>query len=78
MRVLHSRQHIEKQSDAHVDIEPVAVAITVDVVTVNIVENEIGLARLRHSCIDQFSDVRLNQKAEYSGLVFGAIFAGLP
>ena len=78
VRLGYGPQHIEKQPNARFDIEPVLVAVAIDVIAFNVFENEIRLSSLRHSGIDQFRDVRMNQKGENAALAFESFLAALP
>jgi len=48
MRVAYGAEHIEDQSDARFDTEPVLVAVAINVIALNVLENEIGLPSPRH------------------------------
>ena len=54
------------------------IAVAVDVVAFNVLENEIGLSGVRHSGVDQFRDVRMRQTAENDALALESFLAGLP
>jgi hypothetical protein len=43
MGVCHSREDVENKADAGVHVEPVVVAIPVDVLSIDELEDEIGL-----------------------------------
>ena len=69
-------EHVEKQPDSRFDVEPVLVAIAVDVIALNVLENEIRLSGVRHSGIDQFGDIGMCQTAEDDALALESLLAG--
>src|SRR5438309_2236404 len=71
-------QHVEKQSDTRFDPEPVLIAVTVNVVALDVLENEIRLPSGRYPRIDQLGNVRMRQTAEYDSFALESFFAASP
>ena len=71
-------QHVEKQPDTRFDIEPVLIAVIVDVVALDVLENEIGLSDRRYACVEQLGDVRMGQTAEDHALPLESVLAAPP
>ena len=76
--VSYRLQHVEKQPDTRFDTELAAIAVAVDVVALNVLEDEIGLSGLRYSGIDQFGDIRVRQTAENDAFALESFLAGSP
>ena len=53
MRVRDGREHFEKQAKAGVDIQPVLVAVAVDPLAFDVLEDEIRLPRRRNARVDR-------------------------
>src|SRR3954454_13787879 len=71
-------QHVEKQPATRFDTEPVSIAVAVDVVAFDVLENQIGLSDQRYACIEQLGDVRMRQTAEYDSFALESFFAASP
>ena len=64
VRVGDGQQHVEKQPDTRLDTKPVLVAVAVDVVALNVLEDEVRLSCARYPGLDQFGDIRMGQAPE--------------
>ena len=53
-----------KQPETGLDAQPLLVAIAVDALTVDMLEDEIGLAGWRHAGVDEVRDVRMGEPGE--------------
>jgi hypothetical protein len=53
----YSAQHVKEKPDSRVHIKRVLVALCVDVLSLDVFKDEVGLATSHHTCIDQFSNV---------------------
>ena len=69
------RLDVQEQADALLDAEPLVVAEAIDVLAVDVLEHQVGLAGARHAGVDQPRDVRVGQPGEDGAL---AAEAGLP
>jgi hypothetical protein len=78
MRLGHCPEYVEKQPDSCFYSEPMLVAEAIDAIALNVLKNEVGLSSLRYSRIDQFRDVRMNEKGKYSALTLESFLAALP
>src|SRR6516165_1706275 len=64
MCLCYCTEHIEEKPDSCVHIEPVAVAVFVDLLSFYMFENEIWFTIRSHARIDQFCDVGIGKTAE--------------
>ena len=64
MRVRDGREDFEKQAKAGVDIQPVLVAVAIDPLAFDVLEDEIRLSRRRHARVDEVGDVRMAEAGE--------------
>ena len=63
MRVRHRGQHVEEQPHARRDVERRVVAVAVDALAVDVLEDQVRLARAGHAGVDQARDVRVGSRA---------------
>jgi hypothetical protein len=69
-------EHVEKQFETCLDAQPLLVAIAVDGLAVDVLEDEIGLAGWRHAGVDQVRDVRMGEPGEDVPFAPESLFAG--
>ncbi len=77
MCLFHGVQCIEEQPDTRSDIQPVLVAVAINVVALNVLKNKKGLPAWRHSCINQFRDVGMSQATQNAAFAFEPLLADL-
>src|SRR5678815_3058997 len=73
----HCLEHFKKEMDTGMRIQMMLVAITVDLIAVNIFENEVRLSASRHACVDQLCNVLMGKKREYPSLALEPLFTRL-
>ncbi len=73
MCVCDGGEHVEKQTDTGFNRQPLLVAVPVDVAAFHVLEDQIGLASVRHAGVDQTSDLRMRQAREDRPLAFEAL-----
>ena len=78
MRVRDRGEHIEKQAQTCVDVEPPAVAVAVDAFALDEVQDQVRLARRRDAGVDQPGDVRMREPGEDVAFAAETLFAGPP
>ena len=76
VRVRDRLQDVEKETEACLDPQRVVIAIAVDALTVDVFEDEIGLACWRHAGIDEVRDVRVGEPGEDVAFAPEPLFAG--
>src|SRR5882757_1380313 len=64
MRRCHSIQHLQKETYPGMNIEATLIAITVNLLAVDILQHKIGLAGVGYTGVDQFGDMRISEKRE--------------
>jgi hypothetical protein len=75
VRIGDRLQDVEKQPDTGLDTQSLLIAVAVDVVALDMLENEIGLSGVRYPRIDQFGDIRVRQSAENDAFALESLFA---
>src|SRR6478752_7922245 len=70
-------EHFEKQMDAGMRIQMMPVAITVDLISVHIFENEVWLPAPAYARVDQLCNVLVSKKRKYSPLALESLLARL-
>ncbi len=76
MRMSNGREHVEEQTQARLDVEVLAVAVTVDLLALDVLEHEIGLTRRRYARVDQTRNVRMCKAGQNAALAPEALFPG--
>ena len=76
VRVGDGLQDIEEQAQPGLDAERVLGAVAVDALTVDVLDDEIRLARLRHPGIDEVGDVGMGQPGQEVAFAPEALLAG--
>jgi hypothetical protein len=61
VRVRHRGEHVQEQADARVHAQPVAVAVAVDVLSLDVLQQQVGLAHGRHAGVGEPCDVRVRE-----------------
>ena len=64
VRPRYGFEDVQKQANACLRIETTRIAIPINVIAFNIVENEIRLSGLRYARVEQFCNVRMDKTAE--------------
>src|SRR5580765_6018083 len=67
--------HVQKQSDALVDAQPLLVAKAIDVASVYVLEHEVWLSRVRDARVDEPGDVRMREPRQYGPFALEPLFA---
>src|SRR4029077_12116501 len=75
VRLGHGEQCVEEQPNPRSHIEPVLVTKAVNVVAFNVFEYKKRLAGWRHTCVNQFRDVRMSQATKNAAFAFEPLFA---
>ena len=76
MRVSDGVEDVDEQADPAVDVEGEALAVAVDVLAFDVLEDQVGLAHRGHAGIDQVRDVRVGQLRQDAALAREPLFAG--
>ena len=77
VRVRDRRQDVQKQADTRGDAELSAVAVAVDLLAVDVLQHQKGLADRREAGVDEMRDVRVRQPREDVALSRETLFAGV-
>jgi hypothetical protein len=75
MGVGHSAEHINEQTDARFYAEPVVVAVFINALSLDMLENEIWFAFRSDTGIDQFRDMWMPELTKYSAFADKALQA---
>src|SRR6476619_305310 len=78
VRVGDGLEHVEKETDARLNLKTLPLAIAIDRFTVHVLENEVGLARCRDARIDEASDMRMRHLRKKSAFTTETLLAGAP
>ena len=76
--VRHRGQHVEKQPDALLDAQIVALAVLIDGLAPHIFQDEVRLAIAFDTGIQQMSDVRMLQAGQHASLAREALLRRMP
>ena len=64
MRLAHRAQDVEEQVHPAIDVYSVFVAVFINMFSLDMLENEVGLSFRRNSGVNQFCNVRVREPAE--------------
>ena len=67
-------EYLKKKVDARGKIKVALIAVTVDLVAVDIFEHKIGLASGGDTGVDQLGNMRVGKQREYLAFAFEAVF----
>jgi hypothetical protein len=76
VRVSDGLEHVEEQAQPRLDAQRARVAILVDGLAVDVLENEIGLPGLRDARVDQMRDAWVSEPREERAFAPEPLFAG--
>ena len=76
--VSHRGEHVEKHTQPLLDAEAPRVAVSVDGLPVDVLEDEVGLAERRDSSVDEVGDVRVSEAGQEGALPHEALPARPP
>src|ERR1700733_13698713 len=78
MSVRHRGQHIQKQTNARLQMQLMLVTILIDRRAINVFEDEIRLAIGGNAGIEEFGNVRMSEPAKDAAFAFESFFSRAP